>query len=57
LLANPTPLPILNDLIKKMTKEKLVLIFEDDASEIFYEKNSGQTKIYLTPKNNPYPSK
>jgi len=53
LLANPTPLPVLNVLIKKMTKEKLVLIFEDDASEIFYEKNSGQTKIYLTPKNNP----
>lgn len=49
-LVNPAPLKSINSLIQKLTKEKLVLSFAGDVSEIFYEKNEKQTNIYLTPK-------
>ena len=52
-LVNPTPLPLLNSLIQKMTKEKLLLSFSGEVSEIFYEKNGQGARVYLTPKNNP----
>lgn len=51
-LVNPEPLKAVNLLVQKLTKEKLVLSFMGEASEISYEKNGEQTNIYLTPKNN-----
>jgi nanoRNase/pAp phosphatase (c-di-AMP/oligoRNAs hydrolase) len=54
--VNAEPLKEINALIQKFNKEKLVLTFQGDASEISYEKTGNQTLIYLTPKAGAVPA-
>jgi hypothetical protein len=52
---NSESLKEINALIQKLNKEKLVLTFKGEASEISYEKTGDQTLIYLTPKSGSVP--
>jgi hypothetical protein len=52
---NSESLKEINALIQKLNKEKLILTFKGEASEISYEKTGNQTLIYLTPKSGSVP--
>lgn len=51
-LTTPNSLENINNILKKMTKEKIVLSYVGEVSKISYEKTGKQANIYLTPKDN-----
>lgn len=51
-LTTPNSLESINSVLKKMTKEKIVLSYTGEVSKISYEKTGKQANIYLTPKDN-----